>query len=160
VFDQPDPFCEFARNRGLQFTAIDVNAAPRDLAAPCDELERYTLVSLIGQGNAKPIQFLFITDQFDSRRLSMRDVLWWLSSDSWAIERVERDIRQWTALHHQAEESPAALRIFQLHVDQADALLGLLGEHDYQVLLALYQAELGESMSGPVRPPRADRRAH
>ena len=140
--DQPDAFCEFARSRGLEFSAADINAAPRDVTASADELEWHRLVSLSCRTSDRPIQLVFTTDQLDTRPLSIRDVLWWLSSDSWAVERARRDLARWAELYHQSTDSIGASRLFQVHVRQADALRDLLGEADYRVLLSLYQAEL------------------
>ena len=145
VSDQPDPFCEFARSRGLEFSVADINAAPRDVTAAPDELERYRLVALSCRISDRPVHIVFTTDQLDARPLSMRDVLWWLSSDSWAVEQAGRDLSRWAALYHQSTDSTGARRLFQLHVQQADALRDLLGEADYRVLLSLYQAELATS---------------
>lgn len=142
VSDQPDAFCEFARSRGLEFSAADISAAPRDVTADPDELERHRLVSLSSRTSDRQIQILFTTDQLDTRPISMRDVLWWLSSDSWAIEQAERDLSRWAALYHQSADRAGTRRLFQLHVRQADDLRDLLGAADYRVLLSLYQAEL------------------
>lgn len=142
VSDQPDAFCEFARSRGLEFSAADINAAPRDVTADPDELERHRLVLLSSRTSDRPIHVLFTTDQLDARPLSMRDVLWWLSSDSWTIEQAGRDLSRWAALYHQSAESVGTRRLFELHLRQADDLRDLVGEADYRVLLSLYQAEL------------------
>lgn len=144
VSDKPDAFCEFAKDRGLHFSAKDVNAAPRDVTAAPDELERYTLASLTAADGADAIQMVFITDQLDGRPLSMRDVLWWVAADTWAVEQSGRDFARWAVLYRHAADSAAASRMFQLHVKQADALLTLLGESNYRALLTLYRTELGK----------------
>lgn len=143
VSDQPDAFVQFATERGLRLAWADVNAAPRDVTASPDELERYAIVTVTGSGpDMSPLQTLFITDQADPRSPSMRDVLWWLSSDSWAIERSGRELNHWANVYGYPVESPATARTFHLHIAQADGLKTLLGPDAYHELLSLYQAEL------------------
>lgn len=141
--DRPDAFGQFATECGLRLSWIDVNAAPRDVTAPPDELERFALVTVSGKrADAAPLQTLFVSDRSDPTAPSMRDVLWWLSSDSWAIEHADREVAKWSAVYGYREESPATARLFRLHVAQADSLQALLGAAAYRELLALYQAEL------------------
>ena len=141
--DQPDAFGQFAAERGLRLSYADLNAAPRDVAAPPDELERYTLVTVTGKrADIRSLQTLFITDQADPRTPSIRDVLWWLSSDSWAIEQAERDMSKWAAVYGYPVDNPATARVFHTHLAQSDGLRELLGADAYHELLSLYQAEL------------------
>jgi hypothetical protein len=112
------------------------------VAASPEELERYALVTVSGKrADIAPLQTLFMTDPSDSQPPSMRDVLWWLSSDSWAIERAGREMVKWSAVYGYPVESPATARIFRLHIAQADGLQALLGTEAYRELLGLYQAE-------------------
>lgn len=143
VSDQADAFVQFATERGLRLSWTDVNAAPRDVTASPDELERYTIVTVTaGSTDISPLQTIFITDQADPRPPSMRDVLWWLSSDSWAIEQAGRALSDWAGVYGYPVESPATARAFRVHMAQADSLKTLLGPDAYRELLSLYQAEL------------------
>jgi hypothetical protein len=88
----------------------------------------------------------------------MRDVLWWLSADSWAIERADRELVKWSAVYGYPVESTATTRIFRLHIAQADSLQSLLGTEAYGELLGLYQAELkGAREHDPKRATRERR---
>jgi len=143
VSDQPDAFMQFAMERGLRLSCADLNAAPRDVTAPPDELERYWLVTVTGKhADIGPLQTLFIMDQADPRPPSMRDALWWLSSDSWAVEHAGREMSNWANVYGYPTGSPATERVFRLHIAQADGLRALLGGDDYRQLLNLYQAEV------------------
>lgn len=141
--DRPDPFVRFATQRGLQMSAVDLPAAPRDVLAPPSDLEWYTLVTL-SRTREKDVSIhaLFVTQASDPRPPSMRDVLWWLSADSWAIEQSARDLDHWSATYRYLDDDPATLRLFRLHVEQAKALETILGEAAYRDLLAIYEAEV------------------
>ena len=54
---------------------------------------------------------------------TIRDVLWWLASDSWAIERATYDYRRWAALYKYPESDTAAPRLFEMHAAQANGVL-------------------------------------
>lgn len=141
--DRPDPFVRFATQRGLQMSAVDLPAAPRDVLAPPCDLEWHTLVTLSRtREEAVSINALFVTQASDPRPPSLRDVLWWLSADSWAVEESDRDLGHWSATYRYPDDDPATLRLFRLHVEQAKALSTLLGETAYRALLAIYEAEV------------------
>lgn len=139
----PDPFVRFATQCGLQLTAVDLLAAPRDVLAPPCELEWHTLVTLSrAREEDASIRAVFVTQASDPRPPSLRDVLWWLSADAWAIEQSTRDLVQWSGTYRYPDDDPATLRLFRLHVEQAKALGALLGETAYRALLAIYEAQV------------------
>lgn len=138
-----DSFSQFAAENGLRLAAADVVAAPRDVAAPPSELERYTLATVTsGRADRAPVILLFVSEQSAPHPPSMRDVLWWLAADSWAVENAGRAIDVWADTYAYAASDVATLRLFRLHVAQADRLESLLGRDAYRDLLALYRAEL------------------
>ncbi len=138
-----DRFADFAARHGLHIEREELAASPRDVVAPPHELESHTLVTLHGpKADAAPVRTLFVSEPTDSRAPSVRDALWWLASDSWAVERAERDCRTWAATYRYPDAEPATARLFRLHVGQADNLAGLLGETLYQELHALYESEV------------------
>lgn len=138
-----DSFSEFATENGLRLAASDVAAAPRDVAAPPSELERYTLVTMTSRrADRTPVILLFVSEQSAPHAPSMRDVLWWLAADSWAVEHSGRTIDVWAEIYAYPASDIATLRLFRLHVSQADRLESLLGSDAYRDLLALYRSEL------------------
>ena len=144
--DRPDPFARFAARCGLAMSTADLHVVPRDVLAAPSDIGRHTLVTLSGsQSTSEPVRILFLTEEKDVRPISIRDVLWWLSSDSWAVENADRDFAHWIALYNYPDDDRAAARLFELHVKQAGALIALLGEPAYKELLAVYQAEVAGS---------------
>jgi hypothetical protein len=138
-----DPFVLFATQRGLQLSAEELCAAPRDVLAPPAELERYVLVALAGSTQATPtVRVLFVGEATDAKTPTMRDVLWWFASDSWAIEQANHDYGRWAALYKYPHSDPAAPRLFELHSMRAKALATLLGDGGYFELLSLYESEV------------------
>lgn len=143
ALDRPDPFARFAARCGVQISKADLSAVPRDVLAQPTDLTRHTLVTLtVSRAGASSVQTLFLTEASDPRPVTVRDVLWWLSSDSWAIEQADRDFTRWAAVHRYRAEDPATLRLFTLHVEQADALTSLLGDAAYRESLRLYESEI------------------
>jgi len=143
ALDRPDPFTRFAARCGVQISTADLSAVPRDVLAQPTDLSCHTLVTLTGsRADASSVRTLFLTEASDPRLITVRDVLWWLSSDSWAIEEANRDFGRWAAVHRYRDEEPATLRLFTLHLEQADALAALLGDAAYRELLRLYESEI------------------
>jgi len=141
--DRSDSFSRFAAHHRLQISTAELSIAPRDVVAPPSELGRHTLVTLSGpRADAESLQLLFVTEASDLRPVSVRDALWWLVSDSWAIEQAERDFTRWAATYQYPDGDPASLRLFQLHSEQRDALMALLGESAYQDLLRVYEVDV------------------
>lgn len=140
-----DPFEEFARSSGLRIATTALNAAPRDLAAPPDEHDCYTLVEVRRDGEECALKMLFITDGSDANSPSWRDVLWWLSSDAWAVEQADRDREKWQAMLRYPATNGSAARLFELQLTQAKTLEQMLGEDRYRDLLGRYSAQLSKS---------------
>ena len=140
---RPDPFELFAAQHSLCLSTEELCAAPRDVLAPPAENERHVLVALAGATrDAAPVRMIFITASIDPRLPTIRDVLWWFASDSWAIEQAAHDYRRWAALYKYPESDTAAPRLFEMHATQAKALATLLDESGYAKLLALYEDEV------------------
>ena len=141
--DSPDPFVRLATRCGLEMSIAELHVVPRDVLAPPGDIGRHTLVTLgRPESVASLLRVLFVTEAEDSRPVSMRDVLWWLCSDSWAVEKADRDFAHWIALYNYPDDDRAAARLFELHVEQATALSALLGEPAYKELLSVYQTEV------------------
>ena len=141
--DRSDRFADFAARHGLHIEQEELAASPRDVVAPPREIESHTLLTLHGpKADAVPLRTLFVSEATDSRPPSVRDALWWLSSDSWAIERAGRDCRMWAATYGYPDADAATVRLFRLHLRQAENLAALLGEDLYRELLALYEREV------------------
>jgi hypothetical protein len=135
---RPDPFEEFATEVGLRLRTEEISAAPRDVLAPAADQDRYYLVTIAGRrDDSAEFRTLFGTGS-DEAPPSTRDVLWWLASDSWAIEDSKRDYHRWAATHNQSY-SRAGLHLFELHARQADKARDLLGDALYRKLLSLYE---------------------
>jgi hypothetical protein len=144
--ERPDPFFNFAGKYGLRIATEDLSAAPRDVLAQPEDLERHVLVLLSGvRADAPAVHTLYVSEASDAREVSFRDVLWWLSADSWALEQAGRDYERWSDLYGYASDSPAALRLFRLHARQADSLRLMVGPDGYVELLRLYQEEVKAS---------------
>jgi hypothetical protein len=145
----PDPFELFAAQRELQISAAELCAAPRDVLAPPADLERYVLVTLAEprQGTAT-VRTVFVSEAANAKHPTFRDVLWWLASDSWAIERAGRDYLRWAELYKYPDSDTAASRLFELHSTRATALAALLGESHYAELLSLYEREVRVGSGG------------
>lgn len=142
----PDPFGELAARCGLRIaTAEPLYAVPRDLLSPPSEAEQQVLVTLASarRPDAAPVRVLFAAPlgEADSAP-TVRDVLWWLAGDAWAVERARGDVAAWSAIHAYPPADPAAPRLYALHRRQADALRALLGEPDYDALLDAYAREI------------------
>src|SRR5690348_16305127 len=96
-----DPFEEFASRLVLRITTEELVAAPRDVLAPPSESERYVLATLSGpSADRDALRMLFVTEPADVDSPTMRDVLWWLSSDSWAVEHAGRNYADWACIYH------------------------------------------------------------
>ena len=146
ALERPDPFFNFAGKHGLQIATEDLSAAPRDVLAQPEDLERHILVVLSGaRADAPALHALYISEACDAREVSFRDVLWWLAADSWALEQASRDYGRWADVYGYASENPATLRLFRLHTRQADGLSLLVGPEGYADLLGLYQEEVKSS---------------
>lgn len=72
----------------------------------------------------------------------MRDVLWWLAGDAWAVERARGDREVWAATYGYPPTDAATARLFERHTRQTACLAALLGRSDYARLVALYDADI------------------
>jgi hypothetical protein len=139
-----DPFEQFVASYGLQILTEELAAYPRDVLAAPGELDRHVLVTLAsGASDPAPVRSLFVVAAADHRPASTRDVMWWLSADSWACERAGHDLDRWAASYGYATDDPATVSLMQLHERQARALSALMGPVAYAALLKLYEEELG-----------------
>jgi hypothetical protein len=138
----PDAFERFAVQCGLRLESEPVLAAPRDVLTPLSDADQHHLVSLRGR-SGDMLQVIFITPQIASAPPRMRDVLWWLAADAWAVERSGRSIARWAGVHGYPLETDATAQLFNQHVAQAQTLSTVLGDENYRRLLALYEAEAG-----------------
>lgn len=138
-----DPFEAFAARLGLRVTTEELVAAPRDVLAPPAESERYVLATLSGpHADRESLRMLFVTEPADVDSPTLRDVLWWLSADSWAVEHAGRNYADWACMYRYADDDAAAMRRFKAHVRQATGLADLLGRGDYESLLGLYREQV------------------
>jgi hypothetical protein len=153
--DGSDPFVRLATRCGLEMSTVEVSTIPRDVLAPPADLEWHTLMTLARPGtDCAPIQTICVSDSADRRPPSIRDALWWLASDSWALDHVERDFRRWAATYNYSVDDPATARLFQLHLDRAMALAALLGDAAYSELLAVYTTQIGSEPRRTAPSPR------
>ena len=145
----PDPFDRFSAECSLRRTCEDLCTAPRDLLAPLSEAEQHYVVTLEGpasdSGAARPVRLVFATPLSEAASPSMRDILWWLAGDAWAIERAGGKLAAWASTYGYSADDPLAKRLFERCTRQVRGLSTLLGEADYQRLLALYEASLSSS---------------
>jgi hypothetical protein len=138
-----DPFEHFAKECGLHVTAEPMCVAPRDLLAPPAEADEYFLIAISRtQAQATPVHLLFVITPSDAAIPSIRDALWWLAADSWAVERANRDLTNWASAYGFIANDGATRRMFDRHLRQASTLLELLGVTNYQRLLDMYQREI------------------
>jgi hypothetical protein len=123
-------------------TADAMYVAPRDVLHPPTESDELYVVTLTCPAHAAtPLHLIFAMPLTEGRAPTMRDVLWWLASDAWAIETAHRGLAAWAAQHDYAVDAPATARLFARHVQQATDLAALLGPMAYRRLLALFEAE-------------------
>lgn len=128
---------------GLTLTAEPLYAAPRDLASPPSEMEQHHLVTLARRGGTgNTMRLVFVTPLGEPAAPTLRDVLWWLAGDAWAIERAGSTRDQWAAIHGYPLEDPGTAQLFARHVTQASALNAWLGAEAYRSLVAAYAAEI------------------
>jgi hypothetical protein len=141
-----DPFEEFVQRHGLRIKTDDIVAYPRDVLGSPSDLDRHVLVTLAKSiGDVPPVLSLFVVGATDSRTASARDVMWWLSADSWASEQAGGDLQRWSAIYGYQEDDPSTLRLMRLHARQAADLARLMGREPYAELLGIYEAELAKA---------------
>ena len=128
---------------GLTLTAEPLYSAPRDVASPPAEMEQHHLVTLTRQSpGSDAMRMVFVSPLIDADTPTLRDVLWWLAGDAWAIERAGATLGTWAAIHGYPLGDPASAQLFARHVTQASSLQTWLGADAYRSLLAAYAAEI------------------
>ena len=143
-----DAFEGLARSCDLDCRAEPICSAPRDLLAPLAAAEQQYLVSLSRRGDRAPdrvLRMVFAKPLTDSSGPTLRDVLWWLAGDAFAVEQADRQLAPWAASYGHEPKAPEAARLFQLQRQLADQLCTLLGEVAYRRLLVLYENELSHA---------------
>lgn len=148
-----DPFARLAAESGVSLQLEALYRAPYDALEPPAELERTFLVALTegrsSEQGAMRLVFLSPPDpagdaeEDGEARPTIRDVLWWLAADAWAIEHARSDLVRWAAHHgFDANSRATRLRFDQLR-RQATALRTLFGVSNYTRLLDLYVEAVG-----------------
>src|SRR5438093_13485427 len=119
VATHPDPFEEFAEECRLRLTIEELSAAPRDVRAPPLDHDRFFIVTVAGPAPENgQVRLLFVTGGDGDNPPGTRDVLWWVASDSWAVEESGRRFKRWASTYGHPEADPAGRRLFQLHENQ------------------------------------------
>jgi hypothetical protein len=139
-----DPFVQFASDHGLLLRAEPLPVAPRNLLNPINAVEQHFLVEL-SRSHAPPgaaVRLIFALPAAGGGTPLMREVLWWLAGDAWAIDRCGGHMDEWAAAYGYPSGKAATTRLFELHRKQAQALVDVLGEFGYRRLLAIYEAEV------------------
>jgi hypothetical protein len=88
---------------------------------------------------------IFLTPVTAGGDPSLRDVLWWLAGDSWALEQADRNPADWAATYGYPPEAEATAWLFDQSARQAADLRNLLGDADMKRLMTLYGAEVAPS---------------
>jgi hypothetical protein len=140
-----DLFEQLAAECGLRISVERVSLAPRDLAAPPDESERCYLITVAGPEGGTAARLAFVRSLQDASPPSVRDALWWLASDAWAIERSGGDISRWAAIQRLTPADTMIEREFAHYSAQSRALALALGTDAYQRLLAAYESSVGRA---------------
>lgn len=134
----PDQFEAFAEHCGLRMEHELLYVAPRDVLHPPSDSDQYFLVTLSGPAGDLPVRLVYAIPLTDADAPGVRDVLWWLAGDAWALEQTGRILDAWAAHYGYPPADSATRRLFELHVRQATALDALLGPVDYRRLITLY----------------------
>jgi len=142
-----DPFERFAAECELSVSVEAISCAPRDVVASPVDADEYFLVTLSGpRADAGSIRVVIVMPPTDERKSpTVRDALWWLAADAWAIERADGDMERWASLYDYPLESAATRRLFERQLRQTSTLRALLCGNQYQQLLELYEAEVSAS---------------
>ena len=150
-----DPFERIAAECGLQMTAEALYAAPRDVMSPPPESDQHFLIT-IGreQRESAPLRLIFETPLSEPAGPSIREVLWWLAGDAWAVDQAGGRLDAWASSHGFSPRDVATKRLFERHLCQVAALKTLLGDDEYRRLLSLYSADVGAG-ARTLRKPKA-----
>lgn len=117
------------------------------MLAPLAEIQQHYLVTLSRPGSRDPVHIVLVQPLLMPGVPSMRDVLWWLAGDSWAIRQSGASMELWAMTHGHPPGAEATARLHQGYCQQARALEALLGQADYDRLLAVYDAEVAPTTS-------------
>jgi hypothetical protein len=127
----------------MVLSAEPLYAAPRDVASPPGDMEEYHLVTLRRAGHGTGgLQLVFTSPLAECATPTLRDILWWLAGDAWAIDHAGAVLEVWARAHGYPRADPASARLFARHVSQASSLKQVLGDATYHTLLAAYEAEV------------------
>jgi hypothetical protein len=137
-----DPFEQLAAECGLRVSVERLSLAPRDLAAPPEEAEGSYLVTLTGAEGGVAARLVFVTSLYEASAPGLRDALWWLAGDAWAIESSAGDVGTWAATYNLTSSATVATAEFDYYNMQARMLAAGLGDETYRRLLDLYRAEV------------------
>ena len=138
-----DVFEKFAKDSDLRVTAEPMYSAPRDVLQPPADSEQCFVVTLYaGRSESESIKLVYVSSLSESHAPCVRDVLWWLAADAWALEQANRTIGDWAASYGYAVDDAATKRLFDIHFRQTATLRDLIGPDAFRRLLALYSAEV------------------
>lgn len=141
-----DPIEQFAEGCALRMDAEPLSVAPRDVLAPLDSVEQHFLVTLTRAGaDSPPVRLVFLTPISSGGEPSLRNVLWWVAGDAWAIAQGDGELVRWAATYGYPPDAEATAWLFEQASRQAAALRALLGDSDMQRLMTLYEADVGPS---------------
>ena len=151
----PDSFERLAVECGVRIAVEELYTAPRDIMCPPADGEQCLLVTLRGmRGGQTALRFAYLAPLAQGAFPTLRDVLWWLASDSWAIEKTGGDQSAWADLHGFPAHDPASSLLFDRHVRLAGDLRALLGPQDYERLIALYARDVSVTTPTPGQARR------
>ena len=149
-----DAMSRFAATCRLRLTAEPLYHAPYDVVEPPSEAEQAYLVNLgvddpTSTSAMRLVFFVTMPERERSAHVSevrptVRDVLWWLAADAWAIEHARRDPLSWAAHHGFDSNEPATRLRFDRRLRQSQDLHALLGETSYRRLLTTYADMSGQ----------------
>jgi hypothetical protein len=125
--------------------------------APPEEADRSYLVTLIGAEGGTAARLVIVTSLLESRLPGLREALWWLASDAWAIERSAGDVAKWAASHGLTNAATIATAEFDHYGTQARLLAAVLGEDTYRRLLDAYETYV--MRGGPDAEPTSEPRS-
>lgn len=138
-----DPFEAFAERSGLRMRAESVYSAPRDVLHPPADSEQAFLVTLNRESRPDhSLSLVYLVPVTEEELPRLRDVLWWLAADGWAIEKAENELAAWAAGYGYDIDDPATARLFSIHKRHQAALRKLLGDGQHAELLGLYCSEV------------------
>ena len=149
VFERPvptlptDPFEQLAAACGLRISVERISLAPRDLAAPPDESEGCYLITVRGPEGSTAARLAFVRALQDPNPPRVRDALWWLASDAWAVERSGGDVTRWATIQRLTLTDTTVEREFEHYSAQSRTLASAIGSDAYQQLLAAYESSVG-----------------